>query len=942
MRPIVLLLVILSPILAFSQKKKVKDPITVQKKTLSHSVYDTWKEIPYKGITPDGSFAAFAINPQDGDGKGVFYNLANGQQDSVKRADNISLSFDSWYAVFKIKPQQKIVRELRRQKKKKEDLPTDSMGLFSFQLRKVEKIPNVKSFKMAEQAGGWLAYLSEPIKEAKLQGDDKAKTEVPKKVRKLKKNSDDNGHTLTLRTLDGTKQFNYGYVKDFVFAKHGQGLLFSTSGNDSTLKAGMYWHNLQSGTLTNIHEGKPKFKYKGLAINEDGTKAAFLFDNDTTKAQIRHFELYQWQVNRPKAELLDVTHALSLPLNWIVSEHFTPSYSKDGSKLYFGCAPQPLLSDTTLLAEEIVQVEIWGGQDEYIYPHQNKRLDNEKKRSYMAVVDLASNQVTAIANPDVPDVELGDEGNANMALVTTNKPYRKMTTWDASGFSDFYVYDLKDLSMRKIATQVKGNARLSPRAKFVFWFSEVDTAWYAHSTSSDSVLELIHRTKKILVDEENDSPDYADSYGYAGWTTSDGLLLAYDRYDVWAFHPKNKTEPINLTKIGRQQKIVFRYVKLDLEERSIDPSRDWLLSAFNETTKASGYYKFSMKTGALTKLVMEDVRFASPIKAKKADRLLFTRESFREFPDVWTSSTNFTGTKKISDANPQMKNYFWGTVDRVKWKSADSIPLNGLLYKPEGFDPKKKYPMIVYFYEKESDWIHHHVAPAPGRASINYSVYASDGYLIFVPDIVYKIGYPGQSAFNAIVPGVKQLIKLGFVDEQHIGLQGHSWGGYQTAYIITRTNMFHAAEAGAMVTNMTSAYGGVRWETGISRMFQYEHTQSRIGATLWEKPQLYLENSPLFMADKIATPLLTMHNDADGAVPWYQGIEMYMALRRLNKPVWMLNYNGEGHGLAKRENRMDFQIRMKQFFDHHLRDVAMPEWMKTGVPAIGKGILKGY
>ena len=292
-------------------------------------------------------------------------------------------------------------------------------------------------------------------------------------------------------------------------------------------------------------------------------------------------------------------------------------------------------------------------------------------------------------------------------------------------------------------------------------------------------------------------------------------------------------------------------------------------------------------------------------------------------------------------ANPQMSKYLWGSVESVTWTSADNIPLEGLLYKPEGFDPKKKYPMMVYFYEKNSQNIHQHIAPAPIRSSINYSMYTSNGYLVFVPDIVYKIGFPGESAMNCIMPGVTSLIAKGFVDDKRIGIQGHSWGGYQIAYMVTRTNLFRAAEAGAPVVNMISAYGGIRWESGLSRMFQYERTQSRIGGTLWEKPMHYIENSPIFFADKVQTPLLMMHNDGDGAVPWYQGIEYYMALRRLDKPVWMLNYNGQGHGLTQRHHRTDFAKRMMQFFDHYLKDAPMPDWMKKGVPAIEKGINQG-
>lgn len=946
MKKLVFLLMISVSVPVWAQKKNASKLASPQKKPLSHAVYDSWKEITFKAITPDGRYAAFTINPQDGDGKVVFYNLENNQQDSVKRADNIVLSFDSKYGVFKIKPQQKLVKDLRRQKKKKEDMPLDSLGIFSFINRKTEKIPDVKSYKLPEKSGGWLAYLSEPIKEVKPKTDatktDAPKTEPAKKSKKIKKNSEDNGHTLVLRSLDGTTKFSYGYVKDFVFAKYGQGMLFTSTGNDSTLKAGVYWHDLKTNKLTVLHEGKSKFKYKGLAVSEDGTQAAFLLDNDTTKTQVRHFELFHWSTAKPKAEVLDVVHSLSLPPGWLVSEHYTPAFSKNGHKLYFGSAPTPIVQDTTLLTEEIVQVEIWGGNDEFIYPQQNRRLDSEKKRSYVSLIDLDSSVVMSLGSADIPNTELGDEGNSHNVLLTTDKPYRKIQTWDASGFQDIYLVDASTRGMKPIATHVRGNAHLSPKAKYVYWFDDADTAWFAHRIGSDSILEIIHTRKKIFVDEENDSPDYANNYGIAGWTTNDAQLLAYDRYDIWALDPRNKKAPINLTKSGRQQKLVFRYVKLDSDERNIDPDKDWLLSAFDENTKASGFYKFSLKTGALTRLIMEPMRYTGLVKAKQADRILFHRESFREFPDVWTANTAFTSIKKISEANPQMRNYSWGTVELVRWNSTDNVPLTGLLYKPEGFDPKKKYPMITYFYEKESDNLHAHVPPTPLRSAINRTTYVSDGYLVFVPDIVYKIGYPGQSAYNCVVPGVESVIKQGFVDEKNLGIQGHSWGGYQTAYIITKTNMFKAAEAGAPVANMTSAYGGIRWETGISRMFQYEHAQSRLGATLWEKPQLYLENSPLFTADKINTPTLILQNDADGAVPWYQGIELYMALRRLNKPVWMLNYNGEPHWPVKRENRMDFQIRMKQYFDTFLKGAPTPDWMKAGVPAIHKGILKGY
>jgi dipeptidyl aminopeptidase/acylaminoacyl peptidase len=239
--------------------------------------------------------------------------------------------------------------------------------------------------------------------------------------------------------------------------------------------------------------------------------------------------------------------------------------------------------------------------------------------------------------------------------------------------------------------------------------------------------------------------------------------------------------------------------------------------------------------------------------------------------------------------------------------------------------------MIVYLYEKLSDTVHNFQNPGPGT-SVNFSHYASNDYVIFLPDIVYKTGYPGRSAMRCIMPGVEMLVKSGFVDENAIGIQGHSWGGYQIAYMITQTNKFKAAAPGALVSNMFSAYNGIRWGTGIPRQFQYERTQSRIGATIWDAPDRYMENSPLFAVRNVQTPVLMLHNDNDDAVPWYQGIEFYLSLRRLGKEVYFFNYNGEFHGLRKRQNQKDYSRRMKEFFDHKLKGAPAPEWMKTGIP----------
>jgi dipeptidyl aminopeptidase/acylaminoacyl peptidase len=305
--------------------------------------------------------------------------------------------------------------------------------------------------------------------------------------------------------------------------------------------------------------------------------------------------------------------------------------------------------------------------------------------------------------------------------------------------------------------------------------------------------------------------------------------------------------------------------------------------------------------------------------------------TFYDYPNYYVADANFQEVKRVTDTNPKIREYNWGKAELVHYKSADGVALSGVLVKPEDFDPSKKYPMVVYIYERLSQNLHNFTMPSAGT-SINPTFYASNGYLVFMPDIAYTIGSPGQSALKCVLPAIQAVVDKGYVNEDAIGIQGHSWGGYQIAYMVTQTNRFKAASAGAPVSDMISAYGGIRWGSGMSRQFQYEKTQSRIGKTLWEAPMKYIENSPIFMADRVETPLMMLHNDQDDAVPWYQGIEYYMALRRLGKEVYLFNYNGERHGLGKLATRRDYTLRQQQFFDHHLKGAAAPEWMTKGIP----------
>jgi len=430
----------------------------------------------------------------------------------------------------------------------------------------------------------------------------------------------------------------------------------------------------------------------------------------------------------------------------------------------------------------------------------------------------------------------------------------------------------------------------------------------------------------------------------AAWGEEDAWLLLYDAFDIWKIDPRGETDAVSITRgVGRSDSLTFRYVNTDREKRFIGKDEQLLLSVFDNKSKEKGYYTLAQKgRNPLKKRVMERFTYSSLIKAKERDLYLFEKSNFNTAPDLYLTGDQWMTTEKLTCINPQMEEYNWGTAELFSWTSYNGDALQGILYKPEDFDPAKRYPVMIYFYEQHSDDLYRWFTPAPSRSVINIPFFVSRGYLVFTPDIRYSVGQPGMDAYNAVVSGAEALAKNQWVNSERMAIQGQSWGGYQVAYLVTKTNLFRAAGAGAPVSNMTSAYGGIRWGSGRSRQFQYEQTQSRIGVPMIDSLQLYIDNSPLFFADKVETPLLMMHNDKDGAVPWYQGIEYFMMLRRLGKPVWMLQYNGEEHNLMQRRNTRDLSIRLQQFFDHYLKGDPAPVWMTRGVPAIEKGKTWGY
>ncbi len=916
------------------------------KKPLDHTVYDSWQSISSEHISNNGKWVLYSVTPQEGDALLKITELKSKETWSVPRVNAAEFTENSEFAVFMIKPFFKDTRQAKIKKKKADDMPKDSLGIVMLGNQIVWKAADVKSYALAENSSDYIVYLKN--KNVLDSASSKAKTDkkdtdfyFADDAKAESKNKD--GNDLILRNLNLGSETTFKYVTDYIISKNGKFLSFISTGSkkDSTIIPGAYYFDIKQQKLVKISTGKGQ--YKSLAFNEDGTELAFSADKSPEKSLQKLYDLYYFKAPADSAKIIAGRTSLGMPENWNVSGDGKIIFSRNGNKLFFGTAPIQPVKDTTLVDFENAQVDVWNYKDDYLQPMQLKNLEKDLKRYYLAVILLNNqNKLIQLADEKIPGVDIADEGDAEFAMAATDFGNRVEMQWMGGTFQDLYIISTLTGERIKISEKVRGNPGISPKGNFVVWYNRADKNWYSYAVKTRKQVLLNTGMNVKFYDEENDVPDEPSPYGIASWTKDDKRVLIYDRYDIWSFDPQNGKSENFTNGLGRAKNITFRYNPMQPKEKFIDAGETIYLKAFNDVSKMNGWYKKNVNNSKKPEfLLMEGYSYSNPEKAKNADVLVYEKANYKTSPDLYVSE-GFKNEEKLSSINLQQKNYNWGTAELVKWTTPKGYSSEGILYKPEDFDPTKKYPMIVYFYEKLSDGLYNYQAPAPTPSRLNISFFVSNGYLVFAPDIHYEEGYPGRSAEEFINSGVESLKKNTWVDGSKIGIQGQSWGGYQVAHLITRTNMYAAAWAGAPVVNMTSAYGGIRWESGMNRQFQYERTQSRIGATLWEKPELYIENSPLFHFPNVQTPVVIMANDADGAVPWYQGIEMFTGLRRLGKPVWMLNYNNEAHNLVLRQNRKDIQIREQQFFDHFLKGKPAPQWMEKGIPATEKGRNWGF
>jgi dipeptidyl aminopeptidase/acylaminoacyl peptidase len=948
---------------------------------LAHTDFDAWRSIATPQLSADGRWLAYSFMPQDGDGELIAREVATGREHRVpvgaippptsapaeENANpeappplrNIRLAFtgDSQFLVATTHPPKAEVVAARRAKKKPDEMPKGGLAIVALATGEVTRVAEVKSFQIAAKGGPVVAYLKEAKPEENKNADAAAPSSAPAPAKKdaaaprrptpkagatagpTAPGERTYGTELVLRDLAAKTERTFAAVTDYSLTRDGRTLLYLVSSRTPADNGVYRALPTAGGEPVALLSGRGR--YSRLAWDREQTQAVFVSDTESAPGERggARYKLYHWDRATSAAVAVLAAETKGLPAAFAVSGQATAAFSRDGKKLLVPVAPAartPRPAAGAVADDEKVTADLWHWRDGLVQPMQKARAAQERNRAYRGMLDLATLAYTQLADPTLATLTTSDDGRR--ALGYDDRAYRSMVDYDGR-YTDVHLVDPATGARKLALTQLRseGGAALSwsPDGKFAAYYQ--GKHWHLLDTATGETRSLTARVRAAFHNEQDDRPQPPSPYGAAGWTKDSASWIAYDRYDVWQLFADGRPAKNLTIGHGRANRIQLRVQRIepsgeDDDERGLDPAKPLVLRGESEETRATGFFRTLYGSAfAPDRLLWGDRKFTYLGRARDADALLIAASRFDEFPDVHVTDSSFAAPRKLTDGGAQLASFSWGRAELVGFRNADGEPLQAALYTPANFDPKKKYPVLIYIYERLSQNVHNFANPAPGT-SINVPFYVSNGYVVLMPDIVYRTGRPGQSALRCVLPALDAIVARGFVDEKAVGIQGHSWGGYQIAYMVTQTNRFRAAEAGAPVGNMTSAYSGIRWGTGLPRQFQYEQTQSRIGKKLTDSPRTYLDNSPVFQAHKVQTPLLILHNDADDAVPWQQGIELFLALRRHGKPAWLFNYNGQLHGLRRRPDQKDWAKRMSQFFDHYLKGAPAPEWLEKGIP----------
>jgi dienelactone hydrolase len=911
-----------------------------QKKAIDHTVYNDWKSLKSAQVSNNGKFVTYEITPHRGDGYLYVYDKVAATLDSFPRGTKAKFSEESDYLIFTVTAGFDTLRQCELKKIDKKKWPKDSLYILRLDTKAKESFPMLKSVQTSPK-GSWMAYTIDSIyAEPKKAAPKKSQWQqifAKKKPAKKEVKISTTGQILFLYhpITEGCVQLND--VTEYMFSENGEYLLYVQHQKVDKVEK----YNLSAYSLANEKTyalEKERTKIGNLATSKNDKFAAYLASSDT--GEVVNSSLILYDLKAQKRYLSIDSTSSYIETGQAVSENQTLIFTENEKYLFLGISEASVKEpEDSLLVTEKAKLDVWHYEEKRNQPMQLRQLSRDQKETDLHVLHLDNFELIRLENDSLKTRPVSMvEGN--YVLASNSLPYDGMSNWAFPTGEDHYRISLIDGSRELIRKNVRMGGDLSPSGERYTYFS-YDTQqhyWVDMATGKETCISC--QSKGINWQEDvNGQPHTPFPVGTIGWDRGEKNLFLHSEFDVWKYELGSGALTSITNEEGKTNNIEFRLRNWSFDSVYISPENNYL-QGFDKKTKDAMVYQW-MNHGDhsdMMKLYQTPHSIVQLGKSKNGEQYIMRKSNLQDYADLFLLDKNFKNEKRISLSNPQQDEYNWATVELIDYKSRDGQKLQALLYKPEDFDASKKYPMLVYFYELYTDELHNHYAPKPTASIIYPTEYASAGYVVLIPDIRYKAGYPAQSAYNCIMGSTDAALKLyPNIDSTRMGLQGQSWGGYQTAQLITMTTRYRAAMAGAPVSNMFSAYGGIRWGSGMNRQFQYERAQSRIGKTIWEAPQLYVENSPIFHLPRVKTPLLIMHNDEDGAVPWYQGIELFMGMKRLGKPCWMLNYNGDDHNLMKNANRIDLSIRMRQFFDHYLMGAPAPVWLTEGIPAIEKG-----
>jgi dipeptidyl aminopeptidase/acylaminoacyl peptidase len=912
------------------QEAATQQAVASAPKVLNLEDYPRWSRIGNAGLSPDGVWMSYSYDPLEGDNTLYVRNLEDGTTHEAERASGARFSDDSSWVAYMVSPEGE-----EGGGRGGRGGGRGGNGGGAGREATLMNLASGETFATGEADSFTFS--------------DDGRFFVVKR-RKADREAEHDGTDLVLRDLSSGLVQNIGNVDEFAFNGDADILAYTVDAADGTGN-GLYVLHLDSRMLQPLDTSSER--YEQLAWSDDGDGLAVL-RGATPEGMVQRANVllaFTRDGDGFARTVFDPASA-TFPDGMVLSELSSLDWSEDDASIFVGVKEQqqdePEADDDD---EETANVDVWHWRDERVQSVQQVRANRDRNATYTSVVHLADGSFVQLTDEDMPSITLSEDGTFGVGRY--DKPYRYDITW-GGGEADSYYVDASTGERRLLVEHLGRPIGLSPDGR---WYAYLQNETvYVMDIASGEVTDLTALTGVDFVDRQDDHPYEQPPYGLMGWSEDGDWIFLDHRYDLWAVPlPGSGKQPLNLTHgLGDRDAIRFRYVDLSAGgggrggfggfggggPRTIDTSEPMLLSAYGDRSKKSGYYRVTFGE-APQPLIYADKAIGSLDKADDADRVVFTQETFTEFPDYWVAdgmtAQALASARRVTDANPQQAEYAWspGAV-LIDYTDERGNELQATLSLPAGYEQGKRYPMLVYFYELMSQNHNRYSMPAYDDRP-HFSTYTSNGYLVLRPDVVYTIGRPGDSAVDDLTSAVQKVIDLGYADPDHIGLQGHSWGGYQSSFVLTQTDIFAAVVTGAPVTDLISFYDELYKSSGNVQQGIMERGQVRMGVSPYEDWDLYVSQSPVHQAENITTPFLILQGTDDGSVDWHQGLEYYNAARRLGKEVIFLSYPGEGHHLSNKANQKDFQIRMKQFFDHYLMGKPAPPWMTEGVPFLEKG-----